>query len=205
MRGVVLVVLATALCSRAEYVASAVQMAPVGSFSQSPSANIEATQAMYEKLTVSSRQSGVRQMLVFPEAVIWPFGLTTRANMVLYANVIDGELGAFCGNASRPSQLQFLACMAQNYGVVVVANIIEQVICTSKLADCPPDGFFLFNTDVVFDENGFMLAKYHKSHIFGTSAILNQPSQISPSFFTTSFGETFGLVRFLYECVLTIR
>lgn len=80
--------------------------------------------------------------------------------------------------------LRNLSCMARAHSMVLVANIVDVQPCSSsplapteqqQAADskpCPPDGHFLFNTDVAFDEQGRLVAKYHKSHLAGDADVV---------------------------------
>merc|ERR1711865_1089335 len=66
------------------------------------------------------------------------------------------------------------SCAAQQSGVVVVLNALHTVQCTSP-SICPSDGQHVFNSEVAFDEHGRVVGLYHKSHIWGTAPILNEP------------------------------
>jgi pantetheine hydrolase len=56
--------------------------------------------------------------------------------------------------------------MARNNSIYVVADMGDIQSC-SKQINCPSDGFYQFNTAVIFDESGNLVAKYHKMHLFG--------------------------------------
>ena len=60
-------------------------------------------------------------------------------------------------------------------------------------AACPTDGHFLYNTEVVVNETGHLLARYHKRHIFGTAPVLDRPTVPELVAFTASFGVEFGV------------
>ncbi|KAF1463973.1 Pantetheinase, partial [Spheniscus demersus] len=55
-----------------------------------------------------------------------------------------------------------LSCMARNNSIYVVANIGDKKPCNSSDAGCPSDGRYQYNTDVVFDPEGKLVARYHK-------------------------------------------
>lgn len=68
---------------------------------------------------------------------------------------------------------------------------------TAGAEGCPEDGRFYYNTLVALDKDGALRAVYHKSHLFGTSPVLDQPAQ--PTAVTFQLGDdsdAFGLVRY---------
>jgi len=72
-------------------------------------------------------------------------------------------------------------------------NMGDFVPCTVGVGGCPEDGRWQYNTDVVFSEQGKILAKYHKSHLYFEPEF-DQPPVPEPQNFTTSFGVTFGIM-----------
>lgn len=84
--------------------------------------------------------------------------------------------------------LQDISCAAKKYEMYIVINHQEKVNCKEN---CPEDGFLVYNTNVVFDREGVVIARYRKYNLFyefGT----NITSKAVPSTFTTDFGVTFG-------------
>jgi predicted amidohydrolase len=176
----------------AAYTAAAVQLSPLGSYSDSARSNLAKNLAQFASLAKSA--TGI-DIIVFPEAVLWVFGLSSRAGMLQYAEIINTTIPMVpCDDAQQPLQIRSLSCIAKENAVILVANMVSIVPCHGE-PDCPSDGFFLFNTDVAFHETGVIAAVYHKMHIFGTASILNQPAASDPVSFRTSFGVEFGMVR----------
>ncbi|XP_054715052.1 pantetheinase-like [Uloborus diversus] len=56
---------------------------------------------------------------------------------------------------------------------------------------CPPDEVFMYNTDVAFDREGNLVAKYHKRHPY--FELLNSPEEPELVSFKTDFG-VFGMI-----------
>lgn len=69
-----------------------------------------------------------------------------------------------CREPTNPNispQVVTLSCAAQSGQIYLVVNIGEIRNCSSTSADCPPDGVFQFNTNVAFDRDGTIVAKYN--------------------------------------------
>jgi pantetheine hydrolase len=87
--------------------------------------------------------------------------------------------------------------MAISHSIVLVANMGEVRYCNGSFGSrvdphCPSDGRFQYNTQVVFNEQGELLAKYHKSHLYYEPQW--DRGDGVPVTFTTSFGVRFGLM-----------
>lgn len=96
--------------------------------------------------------------------------------------------------------LPALSCMARKNKIYVVANMGDiqpcEGVCDAKeigscQEKCPEDGVFMYNTDVAFDRDGNLIARYHKMHLYFEN--LNTPQDPEYVTFKTSFG-TFGLI-----------
>lgn len=82
-----------------------------------------------------------------------------------------------------------LACMAKTYQMYVVGNMIERVTCSPGVKGCRPDGQFLYNTNVVFNQTGCLVAKYHKFAMWAEENYrLDHPAQPEYVYFDTEFG-----------------
>lgn len=85
--------------------------------------------------------------------------------------------------------LRRLSCMSRNYKIYVVANMGDVKTCPAN-EDCR-DGVKMFNTQVAFDRNGNLIAKYHKYHLYGESYFDRPQKQFV--YFDTDFGARIGL------------
>ncbi|XP_015413280.1 PREDICTED: vascular non-inflammatory molecule 3-like [Myotis davidii] len=66
-----------------------------------------------------------------------------------------------------------LSCLAKDNSIYVVANIGDKKPCNASDPKCPPDGRYQYNTDVVFDSQGKLVARYHKVRFICVSAKLD--------------------------------
>ncbi|XP_015929207.1 pantetheinase [Parasteatoda tepidariorum] len=82
--------------------------------------------------------------------------------------------------------LYTLSCIARNNSIVVVANTGDIKNCTGE-SECPEDGVFHYNTNVVFDRNGTLILRYYKEHLFFELGMDLPKEQQDPTF-TTDFG-----------------
>ena len=118
-----------------------------------------------EKLVKSAREQHA-QIIVFPEDSITGqiFCNNCKDVVKMFGETIpEIEQGATvipCGNHDFTSStvLQRLSCMAKANTIVLVANM--------------PDiqGSSLFQTNVIFESDGSLIAKYHKQHLFKKEA-----------------------------------
>lgn len=184
------------------YTAAAAQLSPVGSFHNSAQENMRLSVAEFAAFVSDAKDRGV-EIIVFPEAVLYSYGSLKRATLLPYSEDIpmvnngnDSVLPCFDDSYAIDgvSMLREFSCMARNNSMVVVVNIIDRKTCTGADPDCPSDGYYLYNTNVAFSEQGFILSVYHKYHLFGEEPVKNVPLRPQPAFFDTSFGVRFGQI-----------
>ncbi|GFS93258.1 biotinidase [Nephila pilipes] len=90
--------------------------------------------------------------------------------------------------------LYSLSCIAKSNSMYIVANMGDVQNCEGD-PDCPSDGVFMFNTNVVFGRNGELILKYHKEHLFFELALdLAREQQLSV--FQTDFGSFATFISF---------
>ncbi|KAI1301773.1 Pantetheinase [Halotydeus destructor] len=64
--------------------------------------------------------------------------------------------------------LRRLSCAAMTGNIYVVGQYIDVQPCDSLThLRCPADGRHIYNTQIAFDRNGSLIAKYHKKNLFG--------------------------------------
>uniref|UniRef100_A0A8C3VHP8 Vanin 3 n=1 Tax=Catagonus wagneri TaxID=51154 RepID=A0A8C3VHP8_9CETA len=105
-------------------------------------------------------------IVVTPEDGIygWVF---TRETLYPYLEAIP-EPGVNWIPCTEPQRFGYtpeqerLSCLAKDNSIYVVANIGDKKPCNASDPQCPPDGRYQYNTDVVFDSEGRLVARYHK-------------------------------------------
>lgn len=158
--------------------------------------------AVFQENARLAKEKG-SDIIVFPEDGLYGFKFTRRDEVFLYLDNIPNppSLGTSWNPCTEPDRfkntevIHLLSCMARNFSIAVVANMGDVEYC-KKTSDphCPDDGRYQFNTDVAFDTDGTLLARYHKVHLFSIEKTLfNAPRQPEVVTFTTSFGVTFGV------------
>ncbi|XP_067932848.1 pantetheinase-like [Watersipora subatra] len=149
----------------------------------------------YQAIIAKGKQADI---FVFPEYGISGelFGLL---DLDSYLEQIPQPDGMYCPCSKDYVQkgeevLHRLSCIASNLSIYVAANMGDKVRCRDHDPDCPLFGYYHYNTEVVFDRNGCLVAKYHKQHLFQHERLLwDEPKEVEFSFFDTEFGR-FGLM-----------
>lgn len=153
---------------------------------------------VYREKVHAARQQGA-QIIVFPEDGIYGPGYSRDEIQHFLEPIPDVSKSSKplipCTDPRKlPNTeiLQELSCMALNNSIALVANMGDIKYCTETDPNCPPDGRYQFNTDVVFDTDGRLLAKYHKQHLFHEKQF-NTPVHCEFVTFVTSFKVRFGV------------
>uniref|UniRef100_A0A8C4P7S7 CN hydrolase domain-containing protein n=1 Tax=Dromaius novaehollandiae TaxID=8790 RepID=A0A8C4P7S7_DRONO len=89
--------------------------------------------------------------------------------------------------AASPVQKR-LSCLSRNNSIYVVANMGDKKPCNSSDPRRPRDGHYQYNTNVVFDSEGKLVARYHKYNLFMRDKQFNYPKEPEFMTFNTSFG-----------------
>ncbi|XP_078505350.1 pantetheinase [Lissotriton helveticus] len=148
-----------------------------------------------EKAVKAAAEKGAR-IIVTPEDGIygWHF---TRATLLPYLEDIPDPTVGWnpCTDPLRfgPAPVQErLSCLARVNSIYIVANIGDKKSCKPGDTMCPPDGHYQYNTNVVFDAEGKLVARYHKYHLFQGEVQFDTPKEPEFVTFNTPFGK-FGI------------
>lgn len=166
----------------------------------SPSVRIQNNLKGFELALDTLLKAGGADIVVFPEDAILGEAFFSREEIAPYLEAIpevtptsDHVNPCFDSSFEDRPILQKLSCLAKTYNVVLVANMGDIQPCTSK--QCPKDQKYYFNTNVVFETDGTLIAKYHKVNLYAGEANIFNPGVYSNNTcisFETSFGVTFG-------------
>lgn len=81
----------------------------------------------------------------------------------------------------------FLSCLARNNSLYLVANYGDAQPCTPTDPNCPENGQYQYNTNVVYNRKGRLIARYHKMHLYH-EAQYQEPAVPERIYFDTEFG-----------------
>uniref|UniRef100_G3TIK0 Pantetheinase n=2 Tax=Loxodonta africana TaxID=9785 RepID=G3TIK0_LOXAF len=148
-----------------------------------------------EGAVTSAAKQGAH-IIVTPEDGIYGWGFTREAIYPYLEDIPDSQVNWIpCNDPSRfghtPVQ-ERLSCMAKNNSIYVVANIGDKKPCDTSDSQCPTDGRYQYNTNVVFDSEGKLVARYHKQNLFMGEDQFNSPKKPEIVTFNTTFGK-FGI------------
>ena len=177
------------------FLASVVSFAPVGDPRDGAAENLQKNLVDIQSL-LSTAQLGTCDLVVLPELVFYYAGIERalaegKAALREYAvplPPVGSNPCAFKPGQQNAAFLRSLSCTARDLGSYVVANVLD-------LVETGGGDYKLFNTDVVFDRSGNLVAKYWKWHTFGLEGLIDQPRGRERAVvkFETDFGVTVGL------------
>jgi len=145
----------------------------------------------YNKTAMAVSEKGA-DMIVFPEWGLfgycqnrWPKGTpaASRDKILAFCETI-GEPGVDLTNDSRQTPIMTrLAKIAKEHKIVVIANVADKT-----------EDDKVYNTEVAIDENGILLAKYHKKNVYFKHTFNTPPEGgVNDAVTFTKFGVKFGL------------
>lgn len=153
---------------------------------------------MYERHVYLAAVNGA-QVIAFPEFGLVPVEDGNRTKIGELAEVIPNAEAKYipCVDTSfsdRPI-LSRSSCMAKSNHIVVMVNMVDWLDCDKTVdSNCPDDGHYQITTDVMFDESGMLVAKYHKSHEWpGLIPLYDEAAKPLKVTYRSSFGVEFGL------------
>ncbi|KAL4223985.1 Biotinidase [Mactra antiquata] len=163
----------------------------------------EAFRWMSKNLDVLARQAKIAsgkgaKMIVFPEYGITGFDHSRDSIITFLEDVPNAEEEWNpCIDPDRHKDtmvLRNISCIARDNFIYVVANMgdIKKCNVTTDVT-CPKDGRYQFNTNVVFDRHGKLVARYHKRHMYDETPLFDPAPTPEYVTFDTPFGK-FGTI-----------
>ncbi|XP_046742424.1 vanin-like protein 1 [Diprion similis] len=144
-------------------------------------------------------------ILVFPELPLTSLAFPSRRYLLPWTTVLPDPSQYYkpCTNFSIAviESIRSISCAAKRKRIYVVINVIEQEVCST--AGCPPDGYLLYISNVVFDREGRIISRSklliftvkivraRKNHLIHENGNINVKTPQNETF-TTDFGVTFG-------------
>ncbi|CAL1273195.1 unnamed protein product [Larinioides sclopetarius] len=171
------------------YTAAVFEHCRFGTRDDPPQLIVQTNLQYYTNATEAAKSKGA-DVIVFPEYGIFPPG--DRNQLKDYLECVPDPTVIRvnpCEEQDAYSQkpiLYTLSCLAKNNSIFLVANMGDIQNCEGD-PDCPSDGVFHFNTNVVFDRNGTLLVRYHKEHLF-FEAGMDLARKQQNTVFETDFG-----------------
>ncbi|XP_053323716.1 biotinidase [Spea bombifrons] len=151
---------------------------------------------IYEKQVKTAAKKGA-QIIVFPEDGIHGFNYT-RQSIYPYLDYVPPPHLLPWNPCLEPHKfpdtevLQRLSCMAEEGRMYLIANLGTKMPCQPLIAQCPSDGRFQFNTNVVFDDKGTLVATYFKQNLYFEFGF-DTPHEVQHVVFDTPFANKFAL------------
>ncbi|XP_040407262.1 pantetheinase-like [Cygnus olor] len=144
------------------------------------------------EVAIKEAASQGAHIIVTPEDGIYGWVFTRETVYPYLEDIPDPQVDWIpCADPERfaPSPVQKrLSCLARNNSIYVVANMGDKKPCNSSDPRCPADGHYQYNTNIVFDSEGKLVARYHKYNLFVTEKQFNYPKNPEFVTFNTSFG-----------------
>ncbi|XP_029452439.1 pantetheinase [Rhinatrema bivittatum] len=148
-----------------------------------------------EKAVLAAAEEGAHIILT-PEDGIYGWRFTRETIFPYLEDIPDPNVNWIpCTDPQRYGRAPIqerLSCMAKINSLYVVANMGDKKACNASDPRCPSDHYYHYNTAVVFDSNGKLIARYHKHNLFMGEIQFNQPVEPELVTFDTPFGR-FGI------------
>ncbi|XP_021966975.1 pantetheinase isoform X3 [Folsomia candida] len=174
------------------YKAAVVEYQPEGSPWQDTGPQIISKNlANYLQFIGNASANGV-DIIVFPEYGLTTLGIPRDRDAAKPFLLSVPPIGSNpCREQLGSQAVQEMSCAAQSFNIYVVVNCGEIRDCTGQ-PNCPPDNVFQFNSNIVFDRVGNLVAKYEKANLYFEDQF-DKPDPVQLNTFVTDFGVTFGL------------
>ncbi|CAG5102078.1 Similar to vanin-like: Vanin-like protein 1 (Drosophila melanogaster) [Cotesia congregata] len=135
-------------------------------------------------------------IIVFPENALFSgktYPLNERSNYLPHSTYLphpkDSKVPCHDTSSNVMEAVKAMSCAAKRHAMYIVINVREKEKCTGE--NCSKDGHNLYNTNLVFDRTGAIVAKYRKWNLFGEAG-MNRTSKPDISTFRTDFDVNFG-------------
>ncbi|XP_007945589.1 vascular non-inflammatory molecule 2-like [Orycteropus afer afer] len=147
-----------------------------------------------EKAIKLAAQEGAK-IIVTPEDALYGWTFTRETIFPYLEDIPDPNVNWIpCQDPNRfghtPVQTR-LSCLAKNNSIYVLVNIGDKKPCDSQDSTCPSNGYYQYNTNVVYNSEGKLEARYHKYHLY-RELQFNVPKKPELVTFNTTFGK-FGI------------
>ncbi|XP_053570177.1 biotinidase isoform X2 [Bombina bombina] len=152
---------------------------------------------IYEEQVIAAAEKGA-QIIVFPEDGIHGFNYS-RQSILPYLDFLPPDHLLPWNPCLEPHKfsdteiLQRLSCIAKKGKMFLVANLGTKVLCDPLIYPCPSDGRFHFNTDIVLDDKGTLIARYFKQNLYFEYGF-DVPPVVQNVVFDTPFASKFGIL-----------
>lgn len=193
------------------YRAAVLELAQFANISY-PAADILRINLEVYEIAAKTARKHEADIIVFPESGLLPFSKPSREWLLSFIEDIPDPKKVVvnpCEEASKFHDLPILrklSCIARNNHLYVVANTADFKKCdintncirnkhSENCTSCPDDGHFFYNTNVVFNRDGTLVARYHKRHLY-FEAEMNTPDFPEDAYFDTEFGKFTTVICF---------
>ncbi|CAH1732202.1 vanin-like protein 1 isoform X2 [Aphis gossypii] len=175
------------------YIAAVVEYHP--NLGSNPLQSIQNNLPIYEDIIHHASQYDV-DILVFPEAGLTGVTLPDNRKEIrkFLTEIPSPESNTIpCFTQYCSTVLNKLSCAARLHHMYVVVNLPEIEYCKTEEDDsCPEDLANYYNTNVVFNREGRIVARYRKFNLFGELGF-NHTRTSELCTFDTDFGVRFGM------------
>ncbi|XP_006885039.1 PREDICTED: vascular non-inflammatory molecule 2 isoform X1 [Elephantulus edwardii] len=135
------------------------------------------------------------QIIVTPEDALYGWSFTRETVFPYLEEIPDPQVNWIpCQDYHRfghtPVQRR-LSCLAKDNSIYIVANIGDKKPCNDHDSTCPSNGYYQYNTNVVYNAEGQLVARYHKHHLYNEPQF-DVPKKPELVTFNTTFGK-FGI------------
>lgn len=172
------------------YIAAVVEYNPKYVYNSSETLNTNSDAYVNHIKTAKKSDADI---IVFPEDGLTTTTLPKREEMEDWTTIIPDASENFIpctNNTIKVSEaLKKISCAARDNKIYVVINIAEKLPCTGNV--CPKDKIFYYNSNVVFDRMGKIIARYRKTNLF-VEPQFNVTTVPEVVIFDTDFGVKFG-------------